>query len=108
MSRSLNTQLSPPLATKAAASCMTACAVERLGEGTTFDMDAWEVVPAEWKAWRDAERNLTQLSAVLDSVPAANQHGSVWDELCEQSEHLSNLAMDAEIAARRAFRRVAA
>ena len=109
MSRSLNLSSSPsPTASKAAASCMTAYAVERLGEGTTFELDAWQLVPTEHAAWLAAKKRHAGLAKALDSVPTDHRIGAVFDAVCVALDCAMDDLVSTEAAARAAFRRVAA
>ena len=108
MSRSFNPSSPSLTASKAAASCMTAYAVERSGEGATFELDAWQLVPAEHGAWREAKRRYDQLAKALDSVPADHRFGSAFDAICVRVDRLMDDVAETERVARAAFRVVAA
>lgn len=86
----------------------TGFGVERLVEGASFNLDAWEMVPTEYRAWRKAEKRADRLAKALDSVPSAHWAGAAFQAVCERLDQLIDEAIDLERKARAAFRLVVA
>lgn len=71
-----------------------------------FVQHAYKLIPVEYKACIAARREYSAAYAVVQSVPPASQFGTAWEKACERCEHASDKLIDAERAARTAFRKV--
>lgn len=74
---------------------------------TTFELDAWQLVPAEYAAWQSAKKRHDGLAKALDSVPANHRSGAVFDAVCVALDYAMDDVVITEAVARAALRKVA-